>query len=90
MPDAQSMTHGTTSGAMSGSTEDNHHGNTVAAWVTVAIIAIASVIGTLAVVLGNWPLFWGSIALVAVGAIVGKVLQALGYGQPSMAKRARR
>ena len=86
MPDAQSMTHGT----MPGTTEDNHHGNTVAAWVTVIIITVASVIGTLAVILGNWPLFWGSIALVAVGAIVGKILQALGYGQPSMARRARR
>ena len=86
MSDAQSMTQHTTAG----STDDNHHGNTPAAWVTVAIIAIASIIGTLAVILGNWPLFWGAIALAVVGAIVGKVMQALGYGQPSLAKRARR
>lgn len=86
MSDAQSTTHATTAGSL----DDNHHGNTVAAWVTVAIITIASVIGTLAVILGNWPLFWGSVGLVVIGAVVGKVLQALGYGQPSMARRARR
>ena len=86
MPDAQSTTQQT----MAASTDDNHHGNTVAAWVTVAIITVASVIGTLAVILANWPLFWGSLGLVVVGAIAGKVLQAAGYGQPSMARRARR
>ena len=86
MSDAQSLTHNTTAG----STDDNHHGNTVAAWVLVAIVAVASVVSTLAVILGNWPMFWGGIGLAVVGAIVGKVLQALGYGQPSLAKRARR
>lgn len=86
MSDAQGLTENTTAG----STDDNHHGNTPAAWVMVIIITLASVISTLAVILGNWPLFWGGIALVAVGAIAGKVLQMLGYGQPSLAKRARR
>lgn len=86
MSDAQSLTQNTTAG----STDDSHHGNTIAAWVTVLIITLASVIGTLAVILGNWPMFWGAAALVVVGAIVGKVLQVLGFGQPSMAKRNRR
>lgn len=85
MSDAQSLTQHTTSG----STDDNHHGNTVAAWIMVAIITLASVIGTLAVILANWPLFWGAVALAAIGAIVGKLLQLAGYGQPSMARRPR-
>lgn len=67
--------------------EDNHHGNTPAAWTTVVIIMIASVVSTLAVILANWPLFWGGLGLAAIGAIIGKAMQAAGYGQPSMARR---
>jgi hypothetical protein len=62
---------------------DHHesHGNTVAAWTAVVIITIAFVVGTLAVILGNWPLFWVGVALVVVGAIVGKVLAMMGMGK---------
>jgi hypothetical protein len=59
---------------------DVHHGNTPAAWTTVIIITIAFVLGTLAVIVGNWTLFWASAGLVVVGAIVGKVMQAAGLG----------
>ena len=57
------------------------HGSTPAAWTTVVIITIAFVLGTLAIILGNWPLFWGSVALVAVGAVVGKVMGMMGMGK---------
>lgn len=57
------------------------HGSTPAAWTAVAIITLAFVLGTLAVVLGNWPLFWVSAGLVVVGGIVGKVLASMGYGK---------
>ena len=57
------------------------HGNTVAAWTAVAIITIAFIVGTLAIVLGNWPMFWVGVGLVVVGAIVGKVLSMLGFGK---------
>lgn len=83
--EAQSLTQHPTQG----STDDNHHGNTPAAWTTVTIIMVASVIGTLAVILANWALFAGAMVLVVVGAIVGKVMQAAGLGQPSMSRRAR-
>ncbi len=59
---------------------DVHHGNTPAAWTTVIIITIAFVIGTLAIILGNWPLFWASAGLVVLGAIIGKVMQLAGLG----------
>ena len=57
------------------------HGNTPAAWAAVTIIMIASIVGTLGVVVGNWVVFWVGIALVVVGAIVGKVMQMMGLGQ---------
>lgn len=61
----------------------NHsHGNTPAAWTAVTIMMLAFVIGTLAVVLGNWPMFWiGGVALFVVGGIVGRVMSQMGYGQ---------
>lgn len=57
------------------------HGSTPAAWTAVALITLAFVIGTLAIILGNWPLFWGAVALVVVGAITGKVLAMMGFGK---------
>lgn len=59
---------------------DVHHGNTPAAWTTVIIIMLAFVIGTVAVILGNWTLFWASAGLVVLGAIIGKVMQMAGLG----------
>ena len=49
------------------------------------IITLAFVIGTLAVVLGNWPMFWAGAALVVVGAVVGKIMQRMGLGKKSAA-----
>ena len=60
---------------------DVHHGNTPAAWTTVIIITIAFILGTLAVMFGNWPLFWGSAALVVVGGIVGLIMSKAGLGK---------
>ena len=57
------------------------HGNTPAAWSAVTIIMIASIVGTLGVIVGNWVLFWVGIALVVIGGIVGKVMQMMGLGQ---------
>lgn len=57
------------------------HGSTPAAWTLVVIITIAFVVGTLAIILGNWPMFWVGVALVAVGAIVGKVMAMMGMGK---------
>lgn len=58
------------------------HGNTPAAWTLVVIIAIAFCVGTLAIVLGNWPMFWVGVGLLVVGAVVGKVLAMMGFGKP--------
>jgi len=61
--------------------EHEDHGNTPAAWTAVTIIMIAFVVGAVAVLLGNWPLFWiGAVGLAVVGAIVGKVMGMMGMG----------
>ena len=63
------------------SDEHDNHGQTPAAWTAVIIIMIAFVIGTVAVVIANWPLFWiGGVALGLIGAIVGKVMSMMGMG----------
>ena len=59
----------------------DNHGSTPAAWTAVIIITVAFVVDTLAIILGNWPLFWGSVALVAVGAFAGKVMAMMGLGK---------
>lgn len=62
-------------------TEHDNHGQTPAAWTAVVLILIAFVLGTVAVVIGNWPLFWvGGVGLAIVGAITGKVMSMAGMG----------
>lgn len=62
---------------------DQHedHGSTPAAWTAVAIITLAFIVGTVALILANWPLFWVGVALVVVGAAVGKVMALMGLGK---------
>jgi len=58
------------------------HGNTPAAWTACLIIMLAFLIGTLAVVLGNWPMFWiGGVALGIAGIVVGWVMSMMGMGK---------
>lgn len=66
------------------------HGSTPAAWTAVTIITLAFAIGTLAVVLANWPLFWVGVGLVLVGALVGRVMQSLGLGKQGRGKKSAR
>ena len=44
-----------------------HHGRTVAAWVGTTIAMVAFIVGGIAVVVQNWPLFWASAALLVAG-----------------------
>jgi fatty acid desaturase len=57
-----------------------HHGRTVAAWTGSVIALIAFIVGGIAVVIPNWPLFWASVGLVVIALIVTVVLQRMGYG----------
>ncbi len=62
--------------------EHEDHGNTPAAWTTVAIITIAFIVGTLAIMIANWTMFWIGVGLLVLGAVVGKVLSMMGFGKP--------
>lgn len=64
------------------------HGSTPAAWTAVVIITIAFTVGTVAIILANWPLFWVGVGLVVVGAIVGRIMQAMGLGKKPAKKAA--
>ena len=57
-----------------------HHGRTVAALVGTTVAMIAFLVGGIAVVLQNWPLFWASAGVLVLGLIATKVLQVMGYG----------
>ena len=60
----------------------NSHGHTPAAWTAVIVIFLGFVVGGLALMMQNWPLFWlGGVGLVVVGGILGKVMQMMGLGQ---------
>jgi hypothetical protein len=57
-----------------------HHGRTIAAWTGTTIAMVAFIVGGIAVVIQNWPLFWASAGLLVVSLIVTKVLQVMGHG----------
>jgi hypothetical protein len=71
------------------SADHEYHGSTPAAWTLVVIITVAFSVGTLALILGNWPMFWVGVALVGVGAIVGKVMSMMGLGKPGTGRKAK-
>jgi len=57
-----------------------HHGRTLAAWTGSAIGLVAFIVGGIAVVVKEWPMFWAAVALAAIALIVTVVLQRMGYG----------
>jgi uncharacterized protein DUF6704 len=57
-----------------------HHGRTMAAWAGTTVAMVAFILGGIAVVIQNWPLFWISAGLLVLGLIATKVLQVMGYG----------
>jgi hypothetical protein len=56
------------------------HGNSVAAWTAVVVIALGFLIGTVAVVANTPVLYAVGVVVVILGAIAGKVLSAMGFG----------
>lgn len=60
--------------------DDDNHGNSLAAWVMVGIVLLASAVMSIAMILPNLPLFIVGVVLVVVGLVAGKVLALAGYG----------
>ena len=63
-----------------------HHGNTPAAWTAVTVVLLGFVLGGLALVIGNWPLFWIGVALAPIGGIVGMVMAKMGMGAETVSR----
>jgi uncharacterized membrane protein len=57
-----------------------HHGRTVAAWTGSVIGLVAFIVGAIAVVIQEWPVFWAAVGLAVVALIVTVILQRMGYG----------
>lgn len=68
--------------------DDNGHGNSVAAWVMVGILILASAVMSLAVMFPSVPLFIGGVVVAIVGLVVGKVLALAGHGVNGAISRA--
>lgn len=47
------------------------HNTTPMAWVIVVEMIAAFIVGGIALIYWNWPLFWASIGMLALGIIVG-------------------
>jgi hypothetical protein len=47
------------------------HGVTVGVWIVTAIIMLGTILGGVALVIWNWPLFWVGVGMVVVGCIGG-------------------
>jgi len=57
-----------------------HHGRTTAAWVGSLTATVAILLGGIALVMQNWPLFWAAAALLVIAVIATRVLQVMGHG----------
>lgn len=65
---------------MADNTTEPGHGNSIAAWVTVTIIMVATALGTLFFFLDMALLVWASAVLAALGLLAGSALKKAGYG----------
>lgn len=59
------------------------HGNTVAAWACIAIMAVGVIVGCVGFTIASTPVTVVGIGLIVVGLIVGAVLKVMGHGKGS-------
>lgn len=64
----------------------DNHGNSLAAWTSVIIIMIGSLIMSGAVLMMSTPVFVIGVIVVLLGVVAGKVLSSMGYGSPPLPK----
>ena len=62
-----------------------NHGQSVAAWVAVGILLVASLVMSLAVVFPSVVWFVVGVVIGVIGVATGKVLSMAGYGAPKAA-----
>ena len=61
-------------------TEPTGHGNSPAAWTTVAIMLIGALIAAIAFVIANTPIFIAGAVVMLLGLVVGFAMRKAGYG----------
>jgi fatty acid desaturase len=50
------------------------HGASVKSWIACAIIVAGFIVGGVAMILWNWPMFWVGVALVVVGCVFARAV----------------
>lgn len=61
---------------------NDDHGQTPAAWTTVAVIILGSIVVAFGVVFTSYLLCGIGAAVIVIGAAVGKVMAMMGLGAP--------
>lgn len=57
------------------------HGNSIAAWSAVSIVALGFLLLVIAWVSGEIPLYVAGVLVIIAGGVAGKVLSAMGFGE---------
>lgn len=52
----------------------SEHGSTSAAWTGVVLVTIAFLVGTVALIVANWPMFWVGVGILVLGGVVTLVM----------------
>jgi len=78
MAEAPTRSHHPT--AEGSSAKHIHHGRTMAAWVGSLTATTAILIGGIALILQNWPMFWAGAVLLVLAVVATRVLQVMGHG----------
>lgn len=68
---------------MTSNSNEQGHGDTIAAWTGSIIVMIAFATGTLAFWFDQAALVWASAGLAVIGVVAGLVLKRAGYGKSS-------
>ncbi|HET8613957.1 MAG TPA: HGxxPAAW family protein [Actinomycetales bacterium] len=58
----------------------SHHGNSVAAWTMVIIVALGSLVGAVGICIPSITVIVVGAVIVVIGLIAGKLLSLAGYG----------
>ena len=60
--------------------DEDNHGRTPAAWTTVAIMLLGSLVSAVAVLVAQPWLFFVGLGVIALGVVVGKLMSMMGLG----------
>jgi fatty acid desaturase len=50
------------------------HGASLGSWLVCLVILVGFVLGGVALIIWNWPMFWVGVAVAVVGMVLGRVV----------------